>query len=162
MEPVLTLNAFVLDYAGRLADGILEEQMDDQAAPGMHPPRWILGHLAIVYDYGVKLLGGAPITPPEWGKAFGPGSAPASCPSPAPSREHLLAALAQGNKELGELARQAAPEKLAGPHGFKPVEAALPTLADFLAHLMTTHACSHLGQLSAWRRLRGLPPVLGY
>jgi hypothetical protein len=37
-----------------------------------------------------------------------------------------------------------------------------PRMADFVAHLMTTHAASHLGQLSAWRRLRGLPAVLGF
>jgi hypothetical protein len=36
-----------------------------------------------------------------------------------------------------------------------------PTVADMIAHLMTTHPCVHLGQLSAWRRYYGLPSVLG-
>jgi hypothetical protein len=36
----------------------------------------------------------------------------------------------------------------------------LPTVGDLLAHLMTTHEAAHLGQLSAWRRLLGLPGVL--
>jgi uncharacterized damage-inducible protein DinB len=36
----------------------------------------------------------------------------------------------------------------------------LPTLGDILGHLMTTHPSLHLGQLSTWRRVIGLPPVL--
>ena len=162
MNTVLTLNRFVLDYALKLAEGISEEQMDHQPAPGMHSPRWILGHLAIAYDLGASLLGGHPMTPSDWAKAFGPGSDPASCPSPPPSKQVLLNFLAAGNARLAELARGADPDKLAAPHPFKPLQQSMPTLADLVAHLMTTHATSHLGQLSAWRRLCGLPAVLGF
>ena len=30
---------------------------------------------------------------------------------------------------------------------------------DLLNHILTTHFASHLGQLSSWRRLMGLPPL---
>ena len=162
MEPALHLNAFVLHYATKLADGIPEEAMDEEGAPGMHSPRWILGHLAMAQAFGVRLLGGAPACPKEWSKAFGPGSEPTNKPDPAPSKAELLAVLEKDNQALAALVRSATPEKLAGPHGFGPMEAHLKTMAEFVSHLMTTHACSHLGQLSAWRRLRGLPAVLGF
>jgi len=37
----------------------------------------------------------------------------------------------------------------------------LPTRGDLLAHILTTHEATHLGQLSAWRRQLGFPPVRG-
>jgi len=37
-----------------------------------------------------------------------------------------------------------------------PVE----TIGDVVAHLMTSHLAFHLGQISAWRRLQGRPPLI--
>ncbi|MBY0232568.1 MAG: DinB family protein [Gemmataceae bacterium] len=162
MDTPIHLGAFVVDYLKKLADGIPDDLLDDQAAPGMHSPRWLLGHLAMAQAYGVVLLGGKPASPKEWMKAFGPGSEPTSKPDPAPSKEEILAVIEKDHAALVALIRSATPEKLAGPHGFGPMEKHAPTMADFIAHLMTTHAASHLGQLSAWRRLRGLPAVLGF
>ena len=51
--------------------------------------------------------------------------------------------------------------QLAAPSPFAPMLELLPTAGDLLAHVLTTHATMHLGQLSAWRRLKGLPAVLG-
>ena len=36
---------------------------------------------------------------------------------------------------------------------------ALPTLKDVVAFLLTAHLGVHLGQLSSWRRMIGLPPL---
>ena len=35
----------------------------------------------------------------------------------------------------------------------------LPTIRDAVAFLLTGHLGVHLGQLSMWRRLLGLPPL---
>jgi hypothetical protein len=36
---------------------------------------------------------------------------------------------------------------------------ALPTAREAVAFLLTAHLADHLGQLSAWRRMIGLPPL---
>ena len=42
---------------------------------------------------------------------------------------------------------------------FDSMAETLPTLADLLSYLLSTHEAMHLGQLSAWRRQLGLPAV---
>lgn len=161
MERECVLQAFVLDYAKKLLADIPEGDMGIQPAPGLNTPLWIAGHLAMAADFGSKLLGAPTSCPTAWYKTFGPGSDPVKIADP-PSKAEALRVLEASMTGLSAAAKSASAEKLAGPHGFGPMEKATPTLGDFVAHLMTTHACSHLGQLSAWRRLRGLPAVLGF
>jgi hypothetical protein len=35
----------------------------------------------------------------------------------------------------------------------------MTTVGHLVGHLLTTHFATHLGQLSAWRRLAGFAPV---
>lgn len=160
-ESVLRVAGFVLEYTRRLADGIPEEQMVDQPAPGLNTPAWILGHLAIAYDFGLAQVGGQFTLPPEWLKAYGPGSSPV-VPEPRHSKAELLATGERLHAALLDAVRSASDEFLAQPHNFDPMKQATPTRGDFLVHLLTTHPVSHLGQLSAWRRLKGMPAVLGF
>ena len=48
--------------------------------------------------------------------------------------------------------------RLAKPNatGFRPEQ--LPTVRDVFEVLLLTHPSLHVGQLSVWRRLTGLPP----
>jgi hypothetical protein len=156
--------AWVLDYARKLADGIAEADMAVQPAPGMNTPLWILGHLAIVADYAAKLLGEPRECPRPWHVAFGPGSKPDTVPEPAPTKAELLAALESQHARISAAAARVDAERLRQPHPFElaPLKAAFPTVGELLTHMMTTHPAMHLGQLSAWRRLRGLPAVLGF
>jgi uncharacterized damage-inducible protein DinB len=162
LERECRLYAWFMDYTRKLADGIDEAEMDIVPAEGMNTPRWILGHLAVAGDFGAKWLGAPTQCPKAWYPAFGPGSKPDAVPSPAPTKEELLATLERIYQAVTEAAKTASPEALAKPHTFAPVLEAFPTVADFVAHLMTTHPTLHLGQLSAWRRLRGKPAVLGF
>jgi uncharacterized damage-inducible protein DinB len=159
-----TAYAWVLDYTRKLADGIPEADMAVQPAPGMNTPLWILGHLAVVADYAAKLLGEPREGPRAWHVAFGPGSRPEAPPDPAPTKAALLAALEAQHARVSAAAARLAPERLREPHPFDlaPLKASFPTVGELLTHMMTTHPAMHLGQLSAWRRLRGLPAVLGF
>lgn len=162
MQHALTLNHFVCSYAHQLAQGIEEAQLDDIAAPGMNSPRWVYGHLVMVSNLGLQLLD-RPIGCPEaWMKGYGPGSDPTQPPEPRLSLAETLELFDSGHVALREAIAAMTPEQVASPSPFAPAAALIPTLGDLAAHLLTTHPMLHLGQLSAWRRLRGLPPVLGF
>lgn len=158
---LLSVAGFVMDYTRRLADGIPEEQMVDQPHPGMNTPAWVLGHLAIAYDFGLVHTGGKLALPREWLTKYGPGSSPLLA-EPRHSKAELLAAVERTHAALVEAVRGVDEEQLTQPHDFEPMKKVLPTRGDMLVHLLTTHAVSHLGQLSAWRRIKGLPAVLGF
>lgn len=155
------LYAWVLDYTRKLVADLDETEMAVQPAPGLNTPLWVLGHLAICTDYAASLLGLPMVCPKEWHQMFGPGSDPAQVPTPHPSKKQLVDALEAGHAWVSEAAHHARAEPLSESHTLEPLRKALPTRADLLAHLMTTHPCLHLGQLSAWRRLRGKKAVLG-
>ena len=76
-----------------------------------------------------------------------------------PSKDELLQAVEQGFEKARQLAQVATAEQLAAPStSANPImKAALPTLKEGAAFLLTGHLGVHLGQLSTWRRMIGLP-----
>ena len=150
--------AFMRTYLDLLLSGIEESKFADQPMPGLNPPAWILGHLAIVADRGCEVLGAPRQLPESWHTQFGPGSTPSSLLADYPSKAELLAALDAGHARLTSTALAADAAKLAEPHGRERL-AALPTKGELVAMMMTSHEGGHLGQLSAWRRCVGLPPL---
>jgi hypothetical protein len=150
-----------MEYTRRLADGIPEEQMLDQPAPGMNTPAWILGHLAIAYDFALVQAGKAYTLPRDWLKTYGPGSSPALSEA-RHSKAELLSTLERLHADVLQAVKETTDEHLAQPHDFEPMKKVMAARGDLLLHLLTTHPVSHLGQLSAWRRFKGLPAVLGF
>jgi hypothetical protein len=161
-ERECTLYAFTHYYCHKLTDDLDDAQIATQSAAGINHPAWILGHLAIAIDYALQCVGERGICPPEWHKLFGPGSKPSTDRAAYPSKAEMLTVIDAGHARVSELARSADPERMAKRHTvpFEFLQQNLPTVGDLLAHLMTTHVAVHLGQLSAWRRLMGLPGVL--
>ena len=161
-ERETTLARFAAGYARSLAADLDDAALADQPAPGVNHPAWILGHLAIATDYARQLLGLPMACPQAWHAQFGPGSTPEPDRASYPTKAELLGALEAGIAAVLEALPGADPAALAQPHGV-PIaflKDAFPTRADLLAHLLTTHAAAHLGQLSLWRRWKGLPGVL--
>lgn len=160
LERERKLYAFVLKYCRLLTADLSDEQMTIQPMPETNHPAWILGHLAIATDSAARLLGERPACPPEWRTKFGPGSVVVTDRGAYPDKAELLAAIEAGHARVAEVAATVSDERLARPHGLPILKEELPTVGDLLAHLMTTHPATHLGQLSAWRRMLGLPGVL--
>ncbi len=156
------LYAFVLYYARQLTADIDDARWAEQPAPGMNHPAWIIGHLAICTDYAAMMLGLEKTCPESWHKQFGPGSTLTTNRADYPSKAELMNALAAGHERISAAAPNADPKRMAKPHPVKIafLKSRIDTTGELLAHLMTTHPASHLGQLSAWRRLQGLPGVL--
>lgn len=151
--------AWNLEYLTKLIADVDDEGMAKRPAPGINPAIWILGHLTIATDYARRQLGLGRACPKEWHVDFGPGTVPLEGKRPYPSKAELVEAHRKGHEEVSAAAANARPEDLDRPHEIDFLLSRLPTKGDLLAHLMTSHEATHVGQLSAWRRLCGLPPV---
>lgn len=155
------LSVFNLALCERLLADVSEEEFAKQPAAGMNPPRWIVGHLAVSSDGGARLLGGEKRLPDDWHLAFSAGSKPVDESGPKPAKEELLRALREAHERLLAAVDAADSALFDQPHGvkFENVERFFPTRGDLLAFLMSDHEAFHLGQLSAWRRASGRPPL---
>lgn len=159
-ETMLPLFDFALGYCRRLAADIREDEMSLQPVAGVHTPVWILGHLATTLDYGLKPLGQPMLCSKRWHVQFGPGSSDTAKLEAPPTKEELLQAIAAGHAALLAASITADPVAMNQPHGLAVLaNSPIQTVGDLIAHLMTTHFATHLGQLSVWRRVTGRPPL---
>lgn len=150
------LYQFILEYIQRLTADIDDDKLDWSPQPGVHSAAWILSHLAICTDYALMNLGQKAALPREWHKRFGPGSAELTAGEARPSKRELLEALAAGHARVLEAVKGAKREELQGPQPVKVLDGTpIKTVEQLIAHLMTTHAAVHTGQLSFWRRCAG-------
>jgi hypothetical protein len=157
LETECRIYAVLLGYCERLAADIDDARFAEQPSPGVNPPAWLIGHLAVASDLGVGLFGESRALSEEWHTLFGPGSTPTSDRSAYPSKAELLTTLRTAHERLSTLARSASIEQLARPNPSRFFKKELPTTGDILAHLLTSHEGMHLGHLSNWRRQVGLP-----
>ncbi len=151
----------MLSYAGRLLADVPDGQLTAQPVKGVNPPVWILGHLIVTADNGLRRLGLPPLAPPGWREAFGQGSAPARGLAMAPTKQQLESALRAGYTALVAALRAADEAALAQrTHDSEFLRnSPLQSMADVLTHLATAHFAVHLGQLAYWRRCMGYPPM---
>lgn len=156
-----TLYAYMLQVAEKMAADIDESKMLHQPAPNVNPPMWILGHLAIATDYAASCVGLPKACPKEWHAAFGPGSQPIPPANARPTKAELMTALRNGHERVSAASANPDPAILAKPQPIPFMsDTPIKTVGDLLSHLMTTHAATHLGQLSYWRRLQGAKPMI--
>lgn len=159
LESSLKINRFMLGYCRMLADDIPDERFAEQPLPEVNHPAWILGHLACSADSAVALLGGQKSLSAEWVAKFGPKSKFSDARAEYPSKQELLLTLERTFEEARRLAVLVAPEQLAAAHANPAFAEAMPHVGDLCTFLLTSHLGVHLGQLSAWRRMIGLPPL---
>ena len=159
LESELKVNQFLVGYCRMLVGDIAEERLTEQPLASVNHPAWILGHLAYSADRASTLLGAPKELPATWTGQFGPGSKPSTTRIDYPSKDELLKAVEQGFARLRQVAAEATPEQLTKPSTNPRMKDALPTIQDGVAFLLTGHLGVHLGQLSMWRRMIGLPPL---
>jgi hypothetical protein len=159
-EREVRLNGLMNWYLSNLIKDCDETELTKPITAGGNPPAWILAHLALANDYALRLMGDGRIAPAEWHKRFGRGMSPQNDPNPLPSKAELVEALEKGRQQIPIAAAKADPARLNEPHTvdiFK--DSPVQTVGDVVAHLLTTHLASHVGQLSTWRRMQGRPPL---
>ncbi len=159
LDSELKINQQLLRYCHMLVVEIGDERMAEQPMPGVNHPAWILGHLCFSADRGRSLLGHDKILPEEWTPRFGPGSKLTAVRGEYPAKEVLLNAVDVGFELLRRQAGNATPEQFAKPNPNPFSKDILHTTKDAVAFLLTGHLGVHLGQLSVWRRMQGIPAL---
>ncbi len=158
-ETEVKINRFLMQYCRMLTVDIPDERFAEQPVPGVNHPAWIIGHLAASTDSASALLGGPKVLSQTWGRLFGRGSKLSSCRAEYPTKDELLQAIEVGFRRACEMAGAASSECVARPNPNPLLKESLPTAGDAFAFVLTSHFAAHLGQLSSWRRMIGLPPL---
>jgi len=150
---------FGVGFLKSLLEGIDDAKMAHQPRPGMNHPAWITGHLVTAMEFTAKLAGGSYKAPEGWSDLFGTNSTPSDDASKYPDKAALLAELDKAVAAVAPSLESVEPEALSAQmpdEGFRKI---MPTVGDGLTFLMNGHIAMHVGQLSAWRRACGMPPL---
>lgn len=160
LETEVTVNRFLVGYSKMLVGDLDDERLAEQPTPGVNHPAWILGHLTVVAHRAMSLISGGETDLPEsWKTLFGPGSKLTANRADYPFKAELLPALEESYEALQRMILEATPEQLSRPSTHARTKAMLPEQKDLLAFLLTGHMGLHLGQLTTWRRMIGLPAL---
>ena len=159
LETECLVNKFMFGYCSMLVSDVPDERMSEQPLPGVNHPAWILGHLAVTAERGSKLLGGDAQLPEEWWAKFGPGSKTSASRADYPGKDELIAAADASFERFRAAAAAATAEQVGAPSQHPRSKDKLPKVGDLAAFLLTGHFGIHIGQLSMWRRMIGMPPL---
>ena len=150
------------DYGSGLVSDLSEAQMTLQPAPeGKSPanhPAWVLSHLNVYIPIIESLIQGKAFDDPK-GHQFGMQSKPESDASIYAARQQLIEEYVAGHQRVTSLLKDAGAASLEQDvllERWKPV---MPKTGIALLYLMLNHENVHLGQVSAWRRIQGMPSV---
>jgi hypothetical protein len=152
------------NYALALVDDLNEAQMVGQPSgklpKPMNHPAWILSHLKTYRPIVAALVRGETFDDPL-DHPFGMKSSPVADRSVYPSKLEIITELEQGRGEIEEALHSADDSAWAAEVSLARWRARWNCVAMGVPFLMLNHENMHLGQLSAWRRAMGLPPVQG-
>lgn len=160
LEILLRTAQINLGYAKALLRDVPDEDLCIVPSPGMNHPAWIVGHIAMACDTITGLLEKPTLTDDAWRGLFGSGSEAVAERERYPSKEVLLGTFAATMQAASDALRVAPAELLDRELPKPEFRKIMPTIGIAAANILSNHAALHLGQLSAWRRLRGYPGVM--
>ena len=158
IETLLTSWDKNLDYARRLVDDIPDDRMTYQPAADMNHPAWVFSHLNAYHPVIAAMVRGQSFDDPK-DHPFGMKSKPVADASVYPSKSELVETFGRGHDEVTAALRAATPESLAAPIPLERWVKYFANVGVALGYLMLLHESTHFGQLSAWRRVQGMPSV---
>ena len=150
-----------LDYAQKLVADLSEEQMAQQPVkegPAANHPAWVLSHLNAYLPVLRDLISGNDFEDPK-GHPFGMQSKPESDRSIYASKDELVNEYVSGHEDIASLLKAAGDAALEKSVNLERWSSVMPKVGIALPYLMLVHENIHLGQLSAWRRVQGMPSV---
>jgi len=150
------------DYGANLVADLSEEQMvaqpaSDPNAPSNHPA-WVLSHLNVYHPVMKAIIKGEEFEDPK-SHQFGMLSKPESSRDVYGSKQELVDAYVRGHEEVAELLGNADDSVFTNAVKLPRWSEIMPVAGVALPYLMFNHENGHLGQVSAWRRIQGLPSV---
>lgn len=162
LESCFTPYRFNNEYLRRQLTSVDRDKATHVPHTGVKTPLWIVGHLGAGAFYIGAMLG-KPVCPAydaDWLQFFGPGTDAENVSSDAPSIDTLADVLLDCEQTVFDEVAAANESDYGDPHGLELLnDTPLKTKADLIAHLMTTHYATHLGELAIWRRVMGIPPL---
>jgi hypothetical protein len=151
-----------MDYGPRLLADLSAQQMVQQPALDLpaaaNHPAWVLSHLNVYLPIMECLIRGESFADPK-GHRFGMTSKPESEASVYAPKEVLVEEFVQGHQRVIELLKNSDDSVFAKPVTLERWKPTMPVVGIVLPYLMLNHENCHLGQVSAWRRVLGLPSV---
>lgn len=151
-----------LDYGTKLVADLSDQQMVGQppgklTAPANHPA-WVFSHLNIYLPIMECLIRGKSFPDPKTHR-FGMTSKPECDASVYAPKADLVAEFVDGHQRVIDLLDQSDESILGLPNPLERWKPTMPVVGMVLPYLMLNHENCHLGQISAWRRVMGLPSV---
>ena len=148
-------------YAAKLAAGTDATDAVTQSVPDENHPAWILRHLGAYHPVIAGLLEGATPDDPKTHR-FGMESKPEPDAALYGPWDTVVADYRAGTDRVAaalEAVRDGDGSALVRPMPVPRWQAKFPRVGDILGYLIIHHEAYHLGQFSAWRRVRGLAPA---
>lgn len=159
VNPILHSFAYALDY---LRDLVADVSVADMVAlpPGIaNHPAWLVGHLTFSCQELGGVIGLAPWLPKNWAAQFGPGSVPSADAQNYESRAVLLDRLRYAQSRVAAAVAALDDAVLDRTFSDEALRETFPTVRHALTQVLLCHTSYHVGQLAAWRKAVGLPPI---
>jgi hypothetical protein len=153
-----------LDYARKLVADLSDEQMaamprlDGAGGPGANHPAWILSHLNVYHPVLVAMIEGRSFPDPREAP-FGMLTKPQADRSLYKPKAELIGDFERGHAEVAAALRAADDAAFEATMPLERWQKPFPTVGSALGYIMLVHESTHLGQISTWRRVQGLPGV---
>lgn len=147
-----------LDYGQRLVADLSDDQMAIQPHPGMNHPAWVFSHLNAYNPIIEHVIKGKLFDDPK-DHPFGMKSKPLADRSIYASKDALVKAFVAGHEKVAAVLKASTDAVFDQPVALPRWVPFMPTAGIALPYLMLVHENTHFGQLSAWRRVQGLPSV---
>ena len=160
-EIILGLHAMNVGFTHKLVAEVPDDQMCAQPVPGrvMNHAAFLLGHLAWVNDNVSCLVAGTTAQQlTDWKDAHAPGAKPVADRSFYRPKAELLAAFDAAQARMADAFTKASPDALAKAAPER-MRSRFPTIGHIAIAILTSHGAVHNGQISAWRRALGWPPI---
>jgi hypothetical protein len=149
-------------YGPKLVADLTDQQMTLQPAPSdsapSNHPAWVFSHLNVYLPVIQALIKGELFDDPKQHR-FGMLSKPENDASIYASKEELIAEFVAGHDAVTELLGNASDDVFAQKVQLERWASIMPTVGIALTYVMLNHENQHFGQISAWRRIQGLPSV---
>ena len=160
VEPIVSQWRELREVAQRLVADLSDEQMVGQPLAGvvMNHPAWVLSHLLVYGTVLEGILGGEPVEDPLEHR-YGRTSRPMSDPAQYLPQSALIERYVTEYDAAATAFEDAEPDVLRKPTPIERWRGRFPTIAFLPGQFLVKHNAYHLGQLSAWRRASGLPPI---
>ena len=159
LSEILTHAAVFEQWALCTVEDVPAGDFTAQPAGLTNHPAWVMGHLTYAMDNVTRQLGGTVSRDESWYQPFIGGSEPTDDASAYPDKDALLAAFRDAAATARNAVRNAGEKGLAAPVEDERLSAFFPTMGRWALHAIVCEAAFHTGQLSAWRKARGMGSV---